>query len=62
MKFNIGINVQVFLYKDRMDTFGTSIAQRAIASLMPGDYNLFIRIHIYNYVHILNFKVRSFII
>ncbi|KAJ8424740.1 hypothetical protein Cgig2_027773 [Carnegiea gigantea] len=25
---------QVFLYKDRMDTFGTSIAQRAIASLM----------------------------
>ncbi|KAJ8425763.1 hypothetical protein Cgig2_025360 [Carnegiea gigantea] len=27
----------VFLYKDRMDTFGTSIAQRAIASLMPGN-------------------------
>ncbi|KAJ8421503.1 hypothetical protein Cgig2_013181 [Carnegiea gigantea] len=29
------VGPDVFLYKDRMDTFGTSIAQRAIASLMP---------------------------
>ncbi|KAJ8422506.1 hypothetical protein Cgig2_030841 [Carnegiea gigantea] len=28
---------QIFLYKDRMNSFGSSIAQRAITSLMPGD-------------------------
>ena len=50
MNFNIDINMQIFLYKDRMDSFGSSIAQRAIKSLMPGDHNLFIRTHIYNYI------------
>ncbi|KAJ8430506.1 hypothetical protein Cgig2_010836 [Carnegiea gigantea] len=30
------VGPDVFLYKDRMDTFGTSIAQRAIVLLMPG--------------------------
>ena len=32
--------MQVFLYKDKIDYFGSSITQRTVISLMLGDHNL----------------------